>query len=160
AYLGGMLVLCRTLGALAYGAILMPLVRWAKPRTQLRVAVVLVAITLAYPMLRTEDLVPTTFVVDAAGAVDADRAASLKVRFDNGKMGVGRGGERIWLGWGRWGRNRIYSEEDAGKDMSITDGRWIITLGTFGLFGFFAEFGLLALSVLRMASALRFVETA
>ena len=38
--------------------------------------------------------------------------------------------------------------------MSITDGRWIITIGQFGLFGFVAEFGLLILPVFRAASAL------
>ena len=42
---------------------------------------------------------------------------------------------------------------------AYTDGRWTITLGQFGIFGFLAEFGLLALPVLRAASALRFAES-
>ena len=41
----------------------------------------------------------------------------------------------------------------------MTDGRWTITLGQFGLFGFLAEFGLLALTVFRAASTLRFAES-
>src|SRR4029078_9517246 len=49
AYLSGVLVLCKTLGALIYGAVLIPLVRFAKPNIQLRVAVVLVTIALVYP---------------------------------------------------------------------------------------------------------------
>ena len=42
---------------------------------------------------------------------------------------------------------------------AYTDGRWTITLGQFGVFGFVAEFGLLALTVFRAASALRLVES-
>ena len=61
------------------------------------------------------------------------------------------------FGWGRWGRSRIYDEW--GNDIGVTDGRWIITLGQFGIFGFLAEFGLLALTVFRAASALRFAES-
>ena len=49
---------------------------------------------------------------------------------------------------------------ETGKDISITDGHWIITLGAYGLFGFVAEFGLLALTVFRAASALRFIKPA
>src|SRR4029077_16712769 len=41
----------------------------------------------------------------------------------------------------------------------VTDGRWIITLGTFGFVGFIAEFGLLAFSVFSAAKAMRFVAT-
>src|SRR5262249_44908933 len=59
------------------------------------------------------------------------------------------------FGWGRWGRSRVYDEE-SGKDLTVTDGRWIITIGQFGLLGFLAEFGLLALPVFYAGSALRF----
>ena len=68
-----------------------------------------------------------------------------------------RASQRIMFGWGRWGRSRIYDEW--GNDISVTDGRWIITLGQFGILGFLAEFGLLALTVFRAASALRFAES-
>src|SRR5262249_37897180 len=59
AYLIGILVLCKSLAALIYGAISVPLVRFAKPRTQLQVALILVTIALFYPMFRIADLVPT-----------------------------------------------------------------------------------------------------
>ena len=80
AYLSFVLVLCKTISALVYAAALVPLVRWASPRLQLRVACALVIIALTYPMLRTADMVPTTSIVETAAAVDADRAASLKTR--------------------------------------------------------------------------------
>jgi hypothetical protein len=39
--------------------------------------------------------------------------------------------------------------------VSVTDGRWIITMGQFGFVGFLAEFGLLALAVVRAAQAVK-----
>ena len=68
-----------------------------------------------------------------------------------------RASQRFFFGWGRYGRNRIFNER--GEDTSVSDGRWVLTLGQFGIFGFLAEFGLLALPVLRAASCLKFVES-
>ena len=158
AYLSIVLVLCKATGALVYGAVLVPLVRWASPRVQLRVASVLVLIALTYPMLRIAELVPTTSILQAASAVSADRAASLGVRFDQEQQLLNHAFERVWFGWGRFGRSRVYNGY-LGRDSSITDGHWIITMGTFGLVGFIAEFGLLALAVLRAAMALKFAPT-
>ena len=153
AYLGTILILCKSLGALVYAAALVPLVRYAKPRTQFRVALVLATIALFYPMLRFSAFVPTETMIETAAMIDTDRATSLKTRFDNEDLLLERASQRFLFGWGRWGRARVYDEE-SGKDMSITDGRWIITIGQFGLFGFVAEFGLLILPVFRAASAL------
>lgn len=157
AYLGAILVLCKSLGALIYGAVLLPLVGLARPRLQLRIAIVLASIAVAYPMLRAADLVPTKYMLDAATSISEDRADSLRVRFDNEQQLLDRASQRIMFGWGRWGRSRVYDEN--GKDISITDGRWAITLGQFGILGFLAEFGLLALPVFRAAAALKFVKT-
>lgn len=158
AYLSFVLVLCKTASALIYAGVLAPLVRWASPRTQIRVACVLATIALAYPVLRAADLVPTTSILEAASTVSADRAESLKTRFDNEDQLLERAWERKWFGWGRFGRNRVYKGWN-GRDSSITDGTWIITMGTFGMVGFVAEFGLLALAVFRAAMALRFAQT-
>jgi hypothetical protein len=47
-------------------------------------------------------------------------------------------------------------DTETGQDVSVTDGRWIITMGQFGFIGFIAEFGLLALPIIAAASALKF----
>ena len=83
AYLGTVLILCKTLGTLVYAAVLVPLVRFAKPRLQMRIALVLVTIALFYPMLRFFDFFPTQTMVETAAMVSDDRASSLKTRFDN-----------------------------------------------------------------------------
>jgi hypothetical protein len=158
AYLSVVLILCKSLGAVVYGVVLMPIVRWATPRIQLRVAVALVMLALAYPTLRTMDLIPTTFLLNQAASVNADRAASLKFRFDNEDRLLEHASGRFWFGWGRFGRGRVYDPFD-GHDLTITDGEWIITLSTFGYFGFIAEFGLIALAVFRASSAIKFAES-
>jgi hypothetical protein len=141
-----------------YGAVLVPLVRLASPRWQLRVACVLITIVLSYPILRVMDVFPTNLFLDVAAAASKDRSDSLKVRFDQEDQLLERAWQRVWLGWGRFGRNRVFDAE-SGKDVSITDGYWIITVGVFGLIGFGARFGLLALAVFRAAGALKYART-
>ena len=156
-YLTFVLVLCKSLGDLMYGAVLVPLVRWASPRLQLRVASALVIIALSYPMLRSADLFPTTTILQEASALDANRAASLETRFVSEDRLLKRALERPWFGWGRFGRNRVYDGWN-GAQTAITDGYWIIVLGTFGIVGFVARFGLLGLTVFRAATALKFTQ--
>jgi hypothetical protein len=157
AYLVTMLILCRSLGALIYGAIVLPLIRFARPRLQVRLAMIFVIFALAYPLLRTADLIPTNYMLAAASSISAKRADSLQARFDQEQQLLDKARLRMFFGWGRYGRSRIFDEW--GNDTSVTDGRWVITLGVFGLFGFLAEFGLLALAVCRAASVLRFAES-
>jgi hypothetical protein len=158
AYLSFVLVMCKTASALLYAALLVPLVRWARPRLQLRVASILVLIALTYPVLREAELIPTNSILQAANAVSAERAASLKTRFDNEDQLLDHAWQRLWFGWGRFGRSRVHNGWDGG-DSSITDGEWIITMGTFGLIGFVAQFGLLGLCVFRAAKALKLAQT-
>jgi hypothetical protein len=159
AYLIFVLGLCKTLSTFAYGAALVPFIRWASPKWQLRLACILACIAFTYPLLRMAYLVPTTSILEVAKAVDAKRAQSLETRFDNEDQLLQRAWERPWFGWGRFGRNRVYHGY-LGRDSSITDGTWIITMGVFGLAGFAAQFGLLALSVFRAATALKFAQKA
>lgn len=158
AYLSFVLVLCKAFGSIVYGAVSVPLVRWASPRFQLRVACIFVSIVLSYPILRAADVFPTSSLVEVAHVVSADRAASLNFRFEHEDQLLAHALERPWFGWGRFARNRVYNGEN-GADSSVTDGFWIIILGTFGVAGFVGTFGLLALAVFRAAMALKFAQT-
>lgn len=159
AYLGAILFFCKSLASLVYGTVLVPVVRFAKPQLQVRVAMVLAALALSYPLLRTADLVPTEMMTNVGRLVSEDRAELLKYRLYQEQQLLEHASRRPLFGWGRFQRNRVFDVEE-GKDVSITDGRWVITLGVYGLFGFVAEFGLLALTVFRAASALRFIKPA
>jgi hypothetical protein len=61
--------------------------------------------------------------------------------------------QRPFLGWGGYGRNRIFDEE--GRDVSVTDGLWIILLGELGAVGFVGVFGLGLVPVFEASRALR-----
>jgi hypothetical protein len=160
-YLGIVLVLCKSGAALVYGAVLIPLVQWTRPRLQAKVAVILVALALSYPITRMAEVFPTTLLVDIATSISPDRAGSLNFRFNQEEGLLQHASQRFLFGWGRFGRNRIHVVDWQGlaADASVTDGRWIITLGVFGLFGFVAEFGLIGVSVFYAARVLRFAET-
>jgi hypothetical protein len=157
AYLGFVLVLCKTASATLYAAILVPLVLFTKPRMQLSIAVLLTSVALLYPVLRSADLVPTNMLLDWAGSINPDREKSLEVRFINENQLLQRASQRFLFGWGRYGRSFIYDAN--GNETSLTDGTWIITLGEFGFIGFLASFGLLALPVFAAARSIRFSES-
>jgi hypothetical protein len=156
AYLGFVLVLCKTLGALIYALLLVPAVRFGSPRNQVLLAVVLATFVLGYPTLRLMDFSPDELLIDAATSISADRAGSLGFRLKNERELIDKASQRLWFGWGRYGRNRIYNEYG---DQSITDGHWIITLGQFGVVGFVAEFGLLTLPIFAAAGAFRLARS-
>jgi hypothetical protein len=157
AFLGIVLVLCKTTSSILYGAVIVPLIRFTRPKLQMTIAVLLVSVVLLYPTLRTADLIPTNAMVGLAASVSAERAGSLNVRFIHEGQILQHTDERFLFGWGRYGRGWVYN--DRGSLVSDLDGLWIITLGTSGFIGFLALFGLLALPVFNAARALRFAES-
>jgi hypothetical protein len=158
-YLSVVLILCKSLGALIYGIVAVPLVRFASPKVIASVALLMGVISLGYPLLRAEGVVPATSAVSTATIIDGERADSLETRFRNEDQLLERASQRLWLGWGRYGRNRIY-DPDTGKDISVTDGHWILTLGQFGIMGFLAEFGLLTVGIFRVRRVLGKISNA
>ena len=82
--------------------------------------------------------------------IEEDRAKSLEFRFTNENLLVEKALERPMFGWGGWGRNRVY-EEDDGKDTTVTDGLWIIVLGDRGVVGLVALGSVLLFPVVRFA---------
>lgn len=143
-YLAGVLVLCKSFAALAYGIAFTPVVLLTSPRTQIRLAILLAMVAIVYPMLRNTGLVPIDAILAQADAISPERAQSLGYRFENEDRLLERAHEKPWFGWGQWGRNLVHDSE-TGEILTIPDGRWIIVFGTFGWVGYLAEMGLLAL---------------
>jgi hypothetical protein len=160
-YLAALLVLCKSGAALTYGVLLAPLVRWARPKVQLRIAIVLALVALTYPATRMLQIFPSITIIDAFASLSPARASSLKFRFDQEDALLNKAAERPLFGWGRYGRNRIYGENWLGDavDATVTDGRWIITFGQFGIVGFLLEFGLLAFPIFKASAAIRRAAT-
>lgn len=151
------LILCKSLAALLYGVFGLIIIKLTKPRTQIRLALILATLAMFYPIMSITKTFPHHGLIEVATFISPERAGSLDFRFKNEEILVARGREKFFFGWGGWGRNRVYNEE-TGKDESVTDGRWIITFGQFGWFGFMAEFGLLAMTVFRALKASKIVE--
>lgn len=156
-YLGFILIACHSVGALVNGIILVPLLIWARPRAQVRLATVGGWLVLLYPILRLYDLLPIDSVVNLfTTAFGAERAGSLGFRFMNEDLLLKRALERPWFGWGGWGRNFLYNPW--GGLASVVDGEWIGVMGTTGVIGFLSVFGLLIFPILVFAKRLRRVQ--
>jgi hypothetical protein len=145
-YLVGVVLLCKTLASIIYLLVLVPLVAFFPVLLQIRVAAILVTLALSYPVLKGVNLVPMGAMLQQVETVSSERATSLRIRFENEEMLLARANEKPLFGWGSWGRNQIHNSID-GTITTISDGRWIITMGVFGWIGFFAEFGLLSLPI-------------
>ena len=65
--------------------------------------------------------------------ISPDRARSLQGRVDHEDILKEKAFQRLWFGWGGWGRNRVLDDE--GKDRVKPDSMWIIVLGETGVFG-------------------------
>ncbi len=144
------LMLSRNLGATALMLVFAPVILFTPPRMQVLVAATFAGMVLTYPMLRGAGLVPTGAILTLAESVSEERAQSLKYRLNNEDILLARANEKPLLGWGSWGRGRVYDSE-TGSDLSVTDGMWVITMGQFGWFGYLAQFGLLTSSLIMLA---------
>jgi hypothetical protein len=136
------LVLNKTLGPVLYAVVVFGFIVFANWRMQARVAVLLGALVLIYPLAKTADLVPEDRILSLASTVSEERSNSLRFRFDNENILLERALEKPIFGWGTWGRNHIH-DPITGRILSISDGRWVITMGVYGLVGLLAELGLL-----------------
>ncbi len=156
-YLSVVLVLCKSLGSIVYGVFLLPVVLFTGARRQALVVLFLGVVVLTYPVTRALGIFPTDTLVSLASDIDATRAASLGYRFYNEDLLLDHALERPILGWGGWNRNRVFDER-TGKDLSTTDGYWIIIFGKEGLAGFITHFGLLTLPALLVARRYRSIR--
>jgi len=127
-------VLCRSTGALALLVIGLG-VLWICRQFNSRLGMILLlAGSILYVGVRVPDLWDYTgFISFLRTNFDPTRAQSLEFRFQNEDILIDKAIQKPTFGWGGWGRARVYSE--SGKDISITDGLWIIIMGTTGAFG-------------------------
>jgi hypothetical protein len=149
-YLVIVLFLSNSLGALAIALLLAPAALLMGVRGQLLLAGTLALVVLIYPVLRSSGLIPVDQVVAMAERVSTERAGSLQFRLDHEDALSARAAEKPIAGWGLWGRNEVYDPE-TGRSLSVTDGTWIIVIGTFGWLGYISQFGLLTLPTILLA---------
>jgi len=157
-YLVVVLVLCKSKASLAYGLFAFVMIKTITVKNQMNAAVLLALLALSYPTLSIMNIFPHQQVIEVAETLMGPvRAESLVFRFDNEKVLLNHAKEKFFFGWGGWGRNRVYNEK-TGENITVTDGRWVITFGVYGMVGFIAEFGLLAISVVRARQAAKWLK--
>lgn len=150
--LAGVTVLCKSSGAIGLGVVgwaVLLVFRYLRP-----VAPVLLlgvaALFPAYCAARGTGAWSGRNLADfLADTFDRDRAASFIFRLDNENILIDKALGAPVFGWGGWGRNRVFDRD--GKDITVTDGLWIIALGERGLYG------LAALASVLLAPAVRAV---
>ncbi len=152
-------IFCKSTGAYFHLALVLPMVLFANGRWQTRLAMGLVVIVLGYPVLRANDLVPVQAITDwMSENVNRERAISLWFRlYTEGEILL-RTRERLWFGWGGYGRPYIF-DEVTGEQVSVLDGYWAIELGNRGLWGFFCVFGMVCWPVVTAVRKLRQIES-
>jgi hypothetical protein len=142
------LVLAKTAGALIIAVVLLPVALFCRAKLQLLVAAAFAACVLLYPTLRSANIITADGLAGMVSVV-SERENSLRFRLDNEDLLLDRAEERPLFGWGGWGRNRVYDEK--GRDVSVTDGTWIVTFGTGGWTRYLGQFGLICGSLLLLA---------
>jgi hypothetical protein len=131
--IGATFLLCRSLGAVLLAAAGLGALFIARAM-RLRLALLLLAaVPLVYIADRLSGVNAIDSAVHVAASISPERAASLQTRFTNESMLIDKALREPVIGWGGWGRSRVKDED--GNDMSITDGLWVIVLGTTGLVG-------------------------
>lgn len=147
-------VLCKSLGALALlllGLGTLYVCRKTKSRLALVVLLLMAPAYIAGRVSGNWHGEPVVGWVEEH--ISEERAFSVTERMRYEDMLIERGMERPWFGWGGWGRNRVHDE--FGADMTITDGLWIITLGTNGFVALIALVLLLQLPAALIARRTR-----
>jgi hypothetical protein len=143
------LVLAKNFGSIGIAFLLLPVVLILPFRVQILAAAAVATMLTAYPVLRANGLVPTQWVVDTVRSVAPGREGSLEYRLRMEDGLLEKALERPMFGWGGYGRARVYDEQ--GRDLSVTDGHWIIVFSNGGWFQYVGAFGLLTYAVFALA---------
>lgn len=152
AFLLFVLILCKSVGAIILAIVFGIASYLLRYRSMISILAISGMIVVAYPALRGAGLIPINGIAKLSAEFSTDRAASLQTRIDNEEMLLEKSAERPVFGWGTWGRERIYKLDWTGKfdyTSTITDGTWIIIIGSFGWAGYISTFGLLAYPTAR-----------
>ncbi len=153
AWLFATMFLTKSLGPLMITVVLIPVLLFLSIRLQLLAVAGIAVIMLTYPMLRAAHLIPVDEVMSFVEDFNPARAASLNTRVENEEILLEKAQQRPVFGWGVWGRQRVFDSE--GRNLSITDGTWIIELGAGGWVRYIGILGLLCWPVIALLFARR-----
>ncbi|NTV99565.1 MAG: hypothetical protein HGA70_10435, partial [Chlorobiaceae bacterium] len=147
-------VMMKSVGALVLLAIALVVLYLSRKMKSAVLVVIMLLVPLLYIYTRTTGIWDGKNLSGyVAEKFSATRAQSLQFRFDNETILIDKALEGTFFGWGGYGRSRVYTEK--GKDISVTDGLWIITLGQNGIYGLAAMFVTIELPLLLFILRIR-----
>jgi hypothetical protein len=129
-------ILCKSAGAMVLLAAGIAALEASRRLRTSALVLVLLAVPWAYGAARMSGWSASEIVDASARWINPERAQSLLFRLTHESRLVARAKQQLWLGWGRFGRSRVYDE--SGSDVTVTDGYWVIVLGVGGLASLFA----------------------
>jgi hypothetical protein len=157
-YLLSVLVLCRSLGALIYAGLLLPLAGFASPRRQAKCAALLAVVVFSYPLCRATGLIPVDEINKfTQSEFGEERGGSLAMRLREEGYVMERALQRIVFGWGGYAR-QFRHDAWSGKYLATIDGYWAIEIGMGGVVGYVSLFGMLLLPVWRSRRTIARIE--
>lgn len=130
--LGGTALLCRSLSSIVLVGLVGATLQVA---ALVRHRIFLLALMLVPPIYFLGPMVGADIpaaISELAGQIDPARRASFEFRLQQEVPLKAKAMEKPILGWGGWGRGRVYDEE-TGRDLYVTDSLWIVEFGKFGL---------------------------
>jgi len=127
-------VLCKSAGALVLLLGGLTLLWWVRRRPG-RVPIYLLGVVAPlYILVRLTGLWSGGEIVEAVKAVSVERAASVEARLRQETMLAARAMQQPVFGWGR-SRGRWRVRDESGRDITVTDGQWIIEFAQRGFVG-------------------------
>lgn len=141
-----LLFLSKSYAAFFYGFLGVIVILFFKSKLIILISGFFALLFILYPALSILNMFPHEAIVSIASNFSVERAQSLNFRFYHESNLLAHAFEKFWTGWGSWGRNRVY-DPITFSDLSVTDGRWIITFGMRGLIGFFVEYYFLIVTI-------------
>lgn len=150
-FLTTILLISRSTGSMLYGLLSLAFVVFLSIRSQTALAVALSVLVLAYPAIRTAQLLPVEEIVQLAEEqFGEERASSMAARLRTEEQLTTYVQERPLFGWGSPGRAMVI-DEFTGENKTVFDGFWLIEFVGRGLVGFVCVFVLLLIPVFRAA---------
>jgi hypothetical protein len=143
-FLVAILILQKSVGAIGMGLVIGCSILFLYRSQQVLIIKVIVAIFFLYPTFSILNLVPYDAIVSFINDFSADRAQSTNYRFTNEIELMQHAYQKLFIGWGGWGRNQFYN--------NVTDGYWLIIYGMYGSIYFYALFSLFIMGAVNGVS--------
>lgn len=155
-YLFVILILCKTWSALAYAICAVYAISRLAISKQVKWSLLLAGLILLYPVSKTMDIFPDKEIISSIRDYSPERAQSLEFRFENENALLEHALEKPFFGWNSWDRNRIF--DSYGKDISVTDGKWVLEFGINGGMGFVFYYLILLIPLFYAAKTVNYIE--